>query len=424
MSPSQPSAAAGPVRQRRLGATLGAFVVGLPVAAGILWLVHRGPLQGTLAQRYVTHPVEYAEVVLFGCALGTLALKFLGWFAERAAFRANLVPPWDGKTVGVAEAVPLLAELEKRPQWLQTTYLGRRLANALDFLRCRGSATAFDDQLRTLADNDFLSLEASYGLTRFITWAIPILGFLGTVLGITEAIAGVTPEELERSLHTVTDGLALAFDTTALALLLTMTIMLFTFLMERLEQTVLENVDQLVERHLAHRFERAGTAGGEFLETVRQHSQVMLQATEQLVQKQVELWSKSLTEAGQQHAELHKDLRQGLTAALETVLETTLEAHARRLADLEKQAAQQNALLLEKLGSLTRLTDRLAAQTEALAAIQDGETQLIRLQERLQQNLEALADAGAFQQAVHSLTAAMHLFTSQLSTVRRPGAAA
>ena len=70
------------------------------------------------------------------------------------------------------------------------------------------------------------------------------------------------------------------------------------------------------------------------------------------------------------------------------------------------------------------LEDPTAAQTEALVHLQEGETQLVRLQERLQQNLETLADAGTFQQAVHSLTAAIHLMTSQVGTQRRPGAAA
>jgi biopolymer transport protein ExbB/TolQ len=70
----------------------------------------------------------------------------------------------------------------------------------LDFVCQRRSAADLDDQVRTLADNDALTLEASYSLTRFITWAIPILGFLGTVLGITGAIAGVSRSWRESSL--------------------------------------------------------------------------------------------------------------------------------------------------------------------------------------------------------------------------------
>src|SRR5207244_5326669 len=139
---------------------------------------------------------------------------------------------------------------------LQTTLIVRRADAILDFLCSRGSAADLDDHLRSLADTDALALEGSYALTRFITWAVPILGFLGTVLGITGAISGVTPEVLENSLSTVTDGLALAFDTTALALGLTMLLMFSSFLVERAEQSVLEAVDRYADREFAPRFER------------------------------------------------------------------------------------------------------------------------------------------------------------------------
>jgi biopolymer transport protein ExbB/TolQ len=124
-------------------------------------------------------------------------------------------------------------QLKNQPDIWRESFLGRRLATALDFVNRRKSAQDLDDQLRQLADNDAMGLEGSYALTRFITWAIPILGFLGTVLGITGAIAGVTPEVLEESLSTVTDGLALAFDSTALALALTMVLMFVASNLER-----------------------------------------------------------------------------------------------------------------------------------------------------------------------------------------------
>src|SRR5207247_4444274 len=114
-----------------------------------------------------------------------------------------------------------------------------RVEHVLDFVESRGSVNELDDHIRTLADNDVMGQEGSYALLRFITWAIPILGFLGTVLGITQAIKGVTPEVLEKSLSSVTDGLALAFDTTALGLALTMVTMFCSFVVERFDQNVL-----------------------------------------------------------------------------------------------------------------------------------------------------------------------------------------
>jgi hypothetical protein len=135
-----------------------------------------------------------------------------------------------------------------------------------------------------------------------------------------------------------------------------------------------------------------------------------------------------------------------LAASLETALEQTLEAHAKRLATLEKQSGSQTTALLEKLGALAvavrdagrdqqqqlgKIAQGLQAQAEALGSLQEGEKQLLQLQETLQLNLNTLAGAGAFEQAVHSLTAAIHLLTLHSGTKhtdfgghRRPGAAA
>src|SRR5207237_1221128 len=159
---------------------------------------------------------------MFCCALGALGAKLLRSLTEHAACRTEILPPWDGKALPVTEGNKLLATLGKLPRRLQNTYLVNRTAAVLNFLCSRGSAGELDDQRSSLIYNDSIALEGSYSLIRFITWAMPILGFLGTVLGITQSISGVTPEKLEKDLSQVTDGLALAFDTTALALGLTM----------------------------------------------------------------------------------------------------------------------------------------------------------------------------------------------------------
>ena len=57
------------------------------------------------------------------------------------------------------------------------------------------------------------------------------------------------------------------------------------------------------------------------------------------------------------------------------------------------------------------VAESLSRQADALIRLQEGETQLARLQESLNQNLAALTGSGAFEEAVQSLTAAIHLLT-------------
>jgi hypothetical protein len=339
----------------------------------------------------------------------------------------------------VAQATTLLAELKRLPRRVQNTMLGRRLLACLDFLGRRGATPEFDDQLRCLADNDAVALENSYGLIRFITWAVPILGFLGTVLGITKAIAGVTPERLENDLSSVTDGLAEAFDTTALALALTMITMALSFIVERLEQGVLEIVDQYIDGQIAHRFERTAPEAGGVLDVVRTNSEVLVQATEQVVQRQVNLWAKTIQEVVYNRLEEEKRLQDQLTGALHAALEQTLHGHAQQVATLQQQTVETNARLLEQMtavantvretgreqqAALIRVAEAVVAQANKLAQLQAGEKHLLRLQETLNHNLQALTTAETLESAVHSLTAAVHLLSvrsqAESRTMRLP----
>jgi biopolymer transport protein ExbB/TolQ len=437
--------AAQPVRAATT--TLWAFLLGVPLAVAILLAVEKGPLAGTELHRYLGHAVEKVEVLLFCLGLGALIAKVSAYYlGERAASRTELLPRWDGRCVPVSQAGALRDGLRGLGRRVQQTYLVRRVTGILEFLRSRGSANDLDDQIRSLADTDSIALENSYSLIRLITWAIPILGFLGTVLGITGAISNVTPETLEKSLGGVTSGLSLAFDATAVALALTMSLMFLTFLVERLEQGMMESVDRYAEDQLAHRFERTGPEGGEFVEVVRQSTQVLVEATGALVDRQAAVWADALATAEQRWAQSGQLHQEHVTQALQAALAQTLQAHQEQLHDMERRALDRYSALLDHLdgvagalrtagreqeAALAQVVQGIAAQAGALARLQENEGQLVRMQESLTRNLDALAGAGAFEQAVHSLTAAIHLLTARAGAggvpprvISKPGAAA
>jgi hypothetical protein len=443
--PSLPSEHTPQIR-RRSSTTTAAFVLGIPLGFAILGLIRFGPLQTTVARRYVSHPVECVEVVMFCMAVGALAAKLKRYFVERRACRATILPRWDGNAVAVTEAAGLLHKLHSLPRRLHGTWVVKRASAILEFLCKRGSADELDDHLRSLADNDSVTLEASYSLTRIITWAIPILGFLGTVLGITGAISGVTPEVLEQSLSTVTDGLALAFDTTALALGLTMLTMFLSFIVERGEQGILEQVDRFADRELAHRFERIGAESSEFVGVVRRNTQVLVEAVGQLIRRQSNLWGEALGKADERRLEAEQLHAGRFTAAVQAALDRTLEVHTEKLAAVENQVVDRCNGILERLTALStaiqtagreqqavlsEVCQRLAQQIEAAVGLrEDGQT-LALLQESLNRNLASLAETGRFEEAMHSLTAAIHLLTARaapasgsMGTRNRPGTAA
>jgi hypothetical protein len=444
-SPSPPRPperpAAGP-REHGTHATRGApggsgaaFILGLPLAAALLALLHFGPLRHTPAHRYVTHPIENVEIVVFCCALGVLASKAWGSRAQRQALAARILPTWDGQPLPPSKAPALLAEVSRLPASLRNTWVVRRTAAILDFVCSRRTAASQDDEMHYLSDSDAMALENSFSLINFLIWSLPILGFLGTVLGIAEAVTNVTPEVLENSISSVTGGLALAFDTTGLALGLTLSVMFLKFLTDRREQAVLEEVDRFCEVHLKHRFARAGADSGPFVSAVQQNSEVLLKATEQLVRRQADVWAQALAATEAQRRQAEQQSQEQLTSALAIALDRTLTSHQQRLAALERQTQGQTT---EVMGALATLAERVGAQQaalvpvangmqvlgRALAGIKEGEGQLLALQQTLVQNLAVLSASGSFEEAVHSLTAAIHLLTARAAgTARLRGAA-
>jgi len=99
-------------------------------------------------------------------------------------------------------------------------------------------------------------MRGSFALSRFMVWAIPILGFIGTVWGISNGIAhfsdamtstsSVTDVSsmLKDNLPLVTNSLATAFDTTLLALLLSVPLMMVMIWLEKREEAYLIQIDQ------------------------------------------------------------------------------------------------------------------------------------------------------------------------------------
>ena len=90
---------------RRTRTTMAAFLVGLPLAAGVLAGVHFGAARLPAIQElehYVSNPVECVEVVLFCCAISALAAKVLRSRIERGACRMNMLPAWDGRPVPIS----------------------------------------------------------------------------------------------------------------------------------------------------------------------------------------------------------------------------------------------------------------------------------------------------------------------------------
>lgn len=397
---------------------------GLGGAAGFYALIHAGPLKYPLVQRYFTgHPVEYMETVLFAVGLAALLVKAVEIAGERIGLGQSPLGPMLQAEPTEENCRVLLGELDRLPARRQGDYYVRRLRSAIEYVAGRGSAEGLGDELKYLADMDAGRLQNSYGLFRVIVWAIPILGFLGTVIGITMALNSVDLQAPDQSMVQVLTGLGLKFDTTALALTLSMVLMFIHFYIERIDYALLEAVDRQVDEEMGGRFVQLAPGPDGQVAALRQMAEAMVHASERLVERQAEIWRQSMEAAGARWAQMADAAGAKLQAALSGALTESLKVHAQQLATAQQAAAQDahkqwDRLLQnqgQSLGSLRELQESVARQMEVLERATAAASDITRMEDALNRNLSALAGAKHFDQTVLSLAAAINLLNARLA---------
>jgi biopolymer transport protein ExbB/TolQ len=404
---------------------------GAAASAGFFGLVHSGLLGDHFFQRYCAgHQVNYVETILFWMGVAILAIKALDLAAQRAAFDGPVFGARASGDRSQHDSTALLALLTRANARRPDHYLVRRLREGLEFICRRETAENLDDQLKHLSDMDAERAHASYALLRLIVWAIPILGFLGTVIGITMAIASLKPTALEESMLDVTAGLGVAFDTTALALALSILLMFGQYYIERAENALLGDVDRRVEAELVGRFAAdaaspAGDAGW-----LRHVGQSLVESMENLVRRQADVWRASLDTAEQRWDHAAENAAGQWQAALSAALSESLQSHAQRLAAAEESAVEksrrqwgelQNALGAH-IGSLAAVEQALVQKAEILDRAVAGTEYVAELEQTLNRNLAALAGAKNFEETVVSLSAAIQLLSSRMGSATPPHA--
>jgi biopolymer transport protein ExbB/TolQ len=375
----------------------GAFLVGMTLAGTILGVLSLPAFEGTDLRRYLlSHDVEKITLAMFCWGLADLLFKGLAFGRERRALRRAWLPESAGRQP-VADAHGLLAHLETAPRSLQRTWLGERLHAGVEFVRKRGSSAGLDEHLRYLGELAAERSHAGYALVRVIAWMIPILGFLGTVVGITIAVANVSPNQLDSSLTEVTGGLAMAFDATAVALALAMMLMFAYFLVERVEGKLLHEVERASNDLLLHRFERID-AEAPLLVPLRRACDAVVAHSQTLLERQIALWNEAFRAGAVETDRLLASAQASATALV---------------ADVRKETARERAALTSTAAALSQVDERLAENAARLAALVDAGHALAPLQQALAENLVALRQTQGLDEAMHGLTAAIHLLTAR-----------
>lgn len=191
--------------------------------------------------------------ILMFWAMAIMGFKGRASLSERSLLNENFVQLSEGMTILPEDTREFTRPLQALPEAQQEALLPRSLLAALHRFSSTRNVQDASEAVKAVCDAESDRLDSELSMIRYIAWAIPSIGFIGTVRGIGDAL-GQAYKAVEGDIAGVTASLGVAFNSTFIALVISIVLM---FLMHQLqliqERLVLDTnnyCDQRLLRHL------------------------------------------------------------------------------------------------------------------------------------------------------------------------------
>lgn len=173
---------------------------------------------------------------------------------ENDALEAHLLPETENYILSAEDANDIKLKMQQLEKKSQRYYLTDLIKKACTKYRLSKSSSEVLELTETQVDLYNAGIESEQEFINYISWAIPSVGFIGTVLGISASLGfakdATTPEGIEK----VTSMLAVAFDTTLVALVLSIILMLLIHAMRKQQDELMSGLRNYVIENLINRF--------------------------------------------------------------------------------------------------------------------------------------------------------------------------
>jgi biopolymer transport protein ExbB/TolQ len=221
-------------------------------------LIRRAAEQAAAGEEYVVPTSLFIVVKDFeqeACFVLMLwAMAIMGYKARTATREKRML---DMPLVSIAEGTRVLPDdagqlsrpLQSLPDEQQGFLLPRALQIALARFQVTSSVQSASDAVNNICDTESNRLDSELSMVRYITWAIPSIGFIGTVRGIGAAL-GQAHEAMQGNIAGVTASLGVAFNSTFVALLISIVVMFFNHQLQLIQERLVLDSNAYCESRL------------------------------------------------------------------------------------------------------------------------------------------------------------------------------
>jgi hypothetical protein len=208
-------------------------------------------------------PEQIACYACFVWAGFILLGRYLEVRRQQRAFGLELLP--EGQCILVEDARDLQRRIDDRVGRRGPFILASMLRLALGKFATSRNSRDVADIVRTQADVDLGRLVSSMATVHYLAWAIPSIGFLGTVRGLAGSLSlgGETKQAVASFIRNATTHLNVAFDCTLVALALSLVVMFLLHTVQREEEGLVIDCQQYCLEHLVSRLYEVEPEAGE-----------------------------------------------------------------------------------------------------------------------------------------------------------------
>ena len=249
---------------------IGALLTGILYSL-MLFVFSHLPVVSKVAVIYMRPTNQFAVIPATFFFFGGMTILFLKGkkiqFQQRA-LTLGAVPAEPEFILTEATAATVLARIYSLVDQPRHFVLLNRIDRALSNFKNIGQVNDVSAILRAQAENDEDQVASSYTVVNGLVWAIPVLGFIGTVLGLSLAIGRFTQTLqaegdlalIRASLQGVTGGLATAFESTLVALTFTLILQLTITFQQKREMAFLDECNDYCHSHIVAKLRLTGRA--------------------------------------------------------------------------------------------------------------------------------------------------------------------
>ncbi|TWT97327.1 MotA/TolQ/ExbB proton channel family protein [Neorhodopirellula pilleata] len=343
-------------------------------ALTLVWYGVMFAMSGTaLSDLFIARgPVPYPTTLLMFWAVAILVLKWLRLNEQRNAMLLDVLPTEVSPEITPESLDGFISHINELPGASSDSFLVNRVVRGIEHFRVRKSAAETVTMMESQSEIDANNVAGSYTILKVFIWALPILGFIGTVMGVSAAVAslagslsgGGNMDAMKSALQEVFGGLGTAFDTTLLALIMSMLVKIPASALQKSEEDIITRVDEYCNENLLRRLndgreggaERgAGGGGGD--------TQVFREAVEQALGTQhaeMERWLEKLDAIGGR-------LTSQVSKGWDEVNQRIEQQQQKHVAVLHKQQLDQQARLQAQLDQMANAADKIQANLTSLA---------------------------------------------------------